>query len=41
MIFVIGKPVSAINVAMTSWLSNLSGANSALLGIIIGLNDGF
>ena len=37
MIFVIGKPVSAINVAMASYLANLSGANSALIGIIIGL----
>lgn len=37
MIFIVGKPVSAINVAMTNWLTNLSGANSALLGIIIGL----
>lgn len=37
MVFIVGKPVSAINVAMTNWLTNLSGANSALLGIIIGL----
>lgn len=37
MVFVVGKPVSAINTGMTSWLGNLSGANSALLGIIIGL----
>ena len=41
MIFVIGKPVSAINVAMTNWLNNLSGANSAILGIIIGLMMAF
>jgi PTS system fructose-specific IIC component len=41
MIFVIGKPVSAINVAMSSWLTNLSGVNSALLGIIIGLMMAF
>jgi PTS system fructose-specific IIC component len=37
MIFVIGKPVSAINTGMANWLGNLSGTNSALLGIIIGL----
>jgi PTS system fructose-specific IIC component len=41
MIFVIGKPVSAINVAMASYLTNLSGANSALLGIVIGLMMAF
>ena len=41
MVFVIGKPVSAINAGMTSWLSNLSGTNSALLGIIIGLMMAF
>jgi PTS system fructose-specific IIC component len=37
MVFVIGKPVSAINVGLSSWLKNLSGTNSAILGIIIGL----
>lgn len=41
MVFVVGKPVSALNAAMTSWLSNLSGTNSALLGIIIGLMMAF
>jgi len=41
MIFVIGKPVSAINVALSAWLTNLNGANSALLGIILGLMMGF
>jgi PTS system fructose-specific IIC component len=41
MILVIGKPMTAINVGMTSWLKNLSGANSALLGIIIGLMMAF
>ena len=41
MIFVIGKPVSAINVAMSAWLTNLSGANAGLLGIIIGLMMAF
>lgn len=37
MIFVIGKPVSAINAGMISWLNGLSGTSSALLGAIIGL----
>jgi len=37
MVFIIGKPVSAINVAMSAWLTNLSGTNAGLLGIIIGL----
>ncbi|GCD12974.1 PTS fructose transporter subunit IIC [Clostridium tagluense] len=41
MVFVIGKPVGAINVAMAKYLTNLSGANSALLGIIIGLMMAF
>ena len=41
MVFVVGKPMTAINVGMTSWLKNLSGANSALLGIIIGLMMAF
>lgn len=37
MVFVIGKPMTMINVGMSNWLKNLSGANSAILGIIIGL----
>lgn len=37
MVFVIGKPMTIINVAMAKYLTNLSGANSAILGIIIGL----
>jgi len=41
MIFVLGKPMTFINVGMTNWLKNLSGANSALLGIIIGLMMAF
>ena len=41
MVFVIGKPVSAINISMTKYLTNLNGANSALLGIILGLMMGF
>ncbi|MCB2295547.1 fructose-specific PTS transporter subunit EIIC [Clostridium algoriphilum] len=41
MVFVIGKPVSAINIGMSAWLTNLSGANAGLLGIIIGLMMAF
>jgi len=41
MVFVIGKPVSAINVVMSKYLTNLSGANAGLLGIILGLMMGF
>ncbi|MFT5872878.1 MAG: PTS system fructose-specific IIC component [Clostridium sp.] len=41
MVFVIGKPVTAINIAMTGWLTGLSGVNAALLGIIIGLMMAF
>jgi PTS system fructose-specific IIC component len=41
MVFVIGKPVTAINVALTDWLTGLSGANSAILGIILGLMMAF
>ena len=31
MVFVIGKPMTTINVGMSAWLKNLSGANSAIL----------
>jgi len=41
MVFVIGKPVSAINVVMSKYLTNLSGANAGLLGIILGLMMAF
>jgi PTS system fructose-specific IIC component len=41
MVFVVGKPVSALNAGMTSWLKDLSGTSSALLGIIIGLMMAF
>ncbi|MCX7884164.1 MAG: fructose-specific PTS transporter subunit EIIC [Caloramator sp.] len=41
MIYIIGKPVSAINNGMTVWLKNLSGTNSVLLGIILGLMMAF
>lgn len=35
-IFVIGGPFSALNEAMSNWLNSLSGANSILLGLILG-----
>lgn len=35
-IFVIGKPFSAINNGMSAWLNSLTGINSILLGIILG-----
>lgn len=41
MIYIIGKPVAAINNGMATWLKNLSGANSVLLGIILGLMMAF
>ncbi|WP_298845041.1 PTS fructose transporter subunit IIC [Clostridium sp.] len=41
MIYVIGKPVSALTMAMSKYLTNLSGANAGLLGIIIGLMMAF
>jgi 2-O-A-mannosyl-D-glycerate-specific PTS system IIC component len=36
MLFVIGKPLAAINLGLIGWLSGLSGANALLLGAIIG-----
>lgn len=36
MLFVIGKPIAAINTGLTSWLQGLSGINSVFLGLIIG-----
>jgi PTS system fructose-specific IIC component len=36
MFYIIGKPVALFNTSLTSWLSSLSGANAALLGIILG-----
>ncbi|MCB2362114.1 PTS fructose transporter subunit IIC [Clostridium estertheticum] len=41
MIYVIGKPVSALTVVMSKYLTNLSGANAGLLGIILGLMMAF
>ncbi len=36
MMFVIGKPVAALNHCLTDWLNTLSGGNSLLLGAILG-----
>jgi len=36
MIYVIGKPVSAINTSLNAWLTGMSDANAIVLGIIIG-----
>lgn len=36
MLFVIGKPVAALNTGLTNWLNGLSGANAILLGAVLG-----
>jgi fructose PTS system EIIBC or EIIC component len=41
MIYVVGSPAKAINVALTGWLKGLGGANAVLLGIILGLMMAF
>ncbi|OKK16790.1 PTS lactose transporter subunit IIC [Streptomyces sp. CB00455] len=37
MFLVVGKPVAALQRALTDWLSGLSGANAIILGVILGL----
>ncbi|WP_336321410.1 fructose-specific PTS transporter subunit EIIC [Streptomyces lavendofoliae] len=37
MFLVIGKPIAALQSALTDWLSGLSGANAVVLGVILGL----
>ncbi|MFJ5680846.1 fructose-specific PTS transporter subunit EIIC [Streptomyces sp. NPDC093097] len=37
MFLVVGKPVAALQKALTDWLSGLSGANAIILGVILGL----
>lgn len=39
--YVIGTPVAAINTAMNTFLTNMSGANAVVLGLIIGLMMAF
>lgn len=41
MIYVIGKPVSAINTAMVNWLQGMSETNAAFMGLILGLMMAF
>jgi len=36
MIFVIGKPISALMTALTTWLTGMSSGNAVFLGIILG-----
>ncbi|MFI7386053.1 fructose-specific PTS transporter subunit EIIC [Streptomyces sp. NPDC049813] len=37
MFVVIGKPIAALQSALTDWLNSLSGANAIVLGLILGL----
>lgn len=41
MVYVVGKPVAFANTGLQSWLNSLKGANSAILGIILGLMQAF
>ncbi len=41
MIYIIGKPVAAINTGMNNFLNGMSGTNSVILGLIIGLMMAF
>lgn len=41
MIYVIGKPTAAINSGLNGWLQAMSGANSVVLGLILGLMMAF
>lgn len=41
MIYVIGKPIAAVNSGLNGWLQAMSGANSVLLGLILGLMMAF
>ncbi|MFR9673526.1 fructose-specific PTS transporter subunit EIIC [Streptomyces sp. TR02-1] len=37
MFVVVGKPLAALQSALTDWLSGLSGANAVMLGVLLGL----
>ncbi|MCK7624901.1 fructose-specific PTS transporter subunit EIIC [Streptomyces sp. RS10V-4] len=37
MFLVVGKPVAALQKALTGWLTGLSGANAVILGVLLGL----
>lgn len=41
MIYVVGKPVGALNTSMNNFLASMSGTNSIILGLIIGLMMAF
>ncbi len=41
MVYVIGTPVAAINTGLNNWLTSMSGANSVILGLILGLMMAF
>jgi PTS system fructose-specific IIC component len=41
MVYIIGKPMTFFNTALSSWLTSLSGTNAAFLGIILGLMMAF
>jgi PTS system fructose-specific IIC component len=41
MIYIVGKPVAAINASLNGWLASMSGTNSVVLGLIIGLMMAF
>jgi len=41
MIYIIGKPVSALNKGMSNWLTSLSSGNAAILGLVLGLMMAF
>ncbi|MEU0270603.1 fructose-specific PTS transporter subunit EIIC [Streptomyces sp. NPDC006307] len=37
MFLVVGKPIAALQKALTDWLSGLTGANAVVLGVVLGL----
>jgi PTS system fructose-specific IIC component len=41
MVYIIGKPVAAINAGLTAWLKGLNGGNAIILGIVLGLMMAF
>ncbi|WP_369357181.1 fructose-specific PTS transporter subunit EIIC [Streptomyces sp. cg2] len=41
MFLVVGKPVAALQKALTGWLTGLSGANAVILGVLLGLMMAF
>lgn len=41
MMWVIGKPIAGVTVWLTQWLQNMSGANTVLLAIILGMMIAF